>query len=103
MKFKYLKGSEKDFYLSSGWARFAAFNHKINSVVFLQKTSGVGMVEPRMGVRYLTVMTDEFLSEYEIIAHREPIAKTEKLGHGLDCEECIPAELTIDVKYRNTK
>lgn len=103
MKFKYLKGSEADFDGAPKWA-----THKIiNPNRGLLKSFGSNKLywwyaeSDKDSIAYYQTGDDvssKHLSfsvhrtGFEIIAQREPIAEPEKLGHGLDCEECKPRE-----------
>lgn len=88
MKFKYLKGSEKDFEGAPGWCTEIIYG------------SGVYFFAENFDYMCKAVAKDEIFGGadtrisnptlFKIIAQREPISEPEKLGHGLDCEECKP-------------
>ena len=87
MKFKYLKGSEKD------------FEGAEDCHLYLLKWAGGGK---QFATRNAYRVYFFHGAMFDLIAQREPITKSlresfycpqgvaGKLGHGLDCEECIP-------------
>jgi hypothetical protein len=86
MKFRYLKGSEEDFNGADD-SDLYLIEYNLNS----RRPSGKFTTTSRGYEFFSSIFNDNKMA---VIAQREP-TPTEKLGHGLDCDECGTIKLNV--------